>query len=262
MAAICVTVLVSRRFSPARLASRLFASAGGTEPAIVFIHIPKAGGQSFRTLIEANYPKSAWMPIYRTGGTTMDEVFAKVPPERLSRKRIVYGHIPHTVDRYLPRPCRYFTILREPVSRSISVYKYIKHDFEQHAGHARFASGERSFARFCRKPRTHANIMTKLIAGYEQRATADKAMLDQAIDNLRQMAVIGLFEDYEASVERICKTFGWSNRYETRNLSSKTNDAFLEAEGARKADLAALRDANEFDVRLYEEAQRLRESQP
>ncbi len=248
---------MTRRFSPARLTSRLFASAGSTDPAIVFIHVPKAGGQSFRTLIEANYPKAAWMPIYRTGGTTMDEVFAKVPPERLSRKRIVYGHIPHTVERYLPRPCRYFTILREPVSRSISVYKYIKYDFEQHARHESFASGKRSFARFCRKPRAHANIMTKLIAGHEQRSTADEAMLDQAIDNLRAMAVVGLFEDYEASVERICKTFGWSNRYETRNLSSKTNDAFLAAEGAGDKDIAALRAANEFDIRLYEEGRRL-----
>lgn len=252
---------MTSRFSPSRLTSRLFgqrsASADSADPAVVFIHIPKAGGQSFRTLIEANYPKAAWMPIYRTGGTTMDEVFAKVPPERLRRKRIVYGHIPHTVERYLPRPCRYFTILREPVSRSISVYKYIKHDFDQHARHESFASGKRSFAQFCRNPRAHANIMTKLIAGHEQRSTADAAMLEQAIENLRKMAVVGLFEDYEASVNRICETFGWSNRYETRNRSSKTNDAFLAAEGARKKDLTALRDANEYDVRLYEEGRRL-----
>jgi Sulfotransferase family len=229
-------------------------------PVLVFIHVPKAGGQSFRSLIEANYPKAAWMPIYRTGGTTLAEVFAKAPAERIDRKRVVYGHIPHAVEPLIGRSCRYFTILREPVSRSISVYKFIKYDFESHPRHRRFATRKESFSEFCRNPGTHANIMTKLISGHEPRSTPDEAMLETAIANLRAMPVVGLFERYDESVARICQTFGWSMTIETRNVSSRSNAEFLAGEDAAEGALDALRDANTFDIRLYCEAERLFES--
>lgn len=249
--------------------SHLLTSGRGDDKSMdVFIHIPKAAGSSIRSLIERNYPENRRFEIYRTGGTLLDDVLSSERNGQLRTCDIVLGHIPVVVHNYTQRHCNYFTFLREPIDRITSFYKFIKYDFPDHPAHKRFNSGEVTFKSFCRRTHMEANKVTQMLAGYEvqmrvslAKATfCDDAMLESAKSSLRNFGYFGFFHDFATSVQECGDKLNWDlTGFETRNVSSKTNQQFYDEEGVTAEDLDALRQTNRFDVALFDYAMDLKE---
>ena len=61
------------------------------------------------------------MHIPKTAGTTLASTLQWNYPPHLT----LHGHVPYGVHRYIPRPCEYLRVLREPVSRVVSTYKHV-----------------------------------------------------------------------------------------------------------------------------------------
>jgi len=89
---------------------------------VVFLHIPKTGGHSFRQLaVEAFGEQSIF------DANTLNEVtrFIQLPENEQRAYRCIFGHMPYGLHEYIQPPCKYFTVLRDPVDRFISDYFYI-----------------------------------------------------------------------------------------------------------------------------------------
>jgi Sulfotransferase family len=81
-----------------------------------FVHIPKTAGISFNTLLQRQFGDR-----FRVISPPNYTMF----PELLAPAAIVSGHIPHYVYQWEDQPRRLFTILRDPISRIISNYRFI-----------------------------------------------------------------------------------------------------------------------------------------
>jgi hypothetical protein len=220
----------------------------------VFIHIPKTAGSAFRSVIERNVPVDERIEIYRVGNATLAQA-VEDQRHKLPRARIMLGHFERRVHDLVDRPVAYFTILRDPVERVLSLYKYIKVDFVKHPLHARFASGEITFEQWiARRPPMASNVMTKMVSGLAtEYEPSTPAMLPVAIRALHDMAAVGIQERFNESVDAICQALGWTPVYVDRNRSSLDNRAFIDAEKISDETMDAIRAANELDAALYAE---------
>lgn len=220
----------------------------------VFIHVPKTAGTAFRSVVEHNVPADDRIEIYRVGGATLAQAI-EGQRHKVPSARVMLGHFERRVHDLVDRPVVYFTILRDPVERVLSLYKFLKYDFVTHPLHAKFASGEITFEQWIsRRPPMASNVMTKMVSGLAtEYEPATQAMLPVAIRALQRMAAIGIQERFNESVDLICEALGWTPVYEDRNRSSMGNKAFIESEKITPETLAAIRDANEMDTELYDE---------
>ena len=53
------------------------------------------------------------------------ERIEEIPLERRRAARAVTGHLHYGVHRHMPQECDYITMLREPVARVVSMYRFI-----------------------------------------------------------------------------------------------------------------------------------------
>ena len=93
-----------------------------TDHCLVFIHIPKTAGQTLHFVALRRFPQQETIHSNILDRPVSEEM-EKIPMSERSRARLVWGHIPYGVHRYIPRRCGYLTVLREPTARVISVYK-------------------------------------------------------------------------------------------------------------------------------------------
>src|SRR5438552_56568 len=91
---------------------------------VLFLHIPKTAGKTFRSTLSVNYPRRETIHLDILD-RPLDKEMEAIPAEARARARLVWGHMPYGVHAYVPRTCEYVTVLREPVARAVSTYKYI-----------------------------------------------------------------------------------------------------------------------------------------
>jgi hypothetical protein len=89
---------------------------------LYFLHIPKTAGVSLHRAIEAAFPAESICPHW------LWDQLVTVPADRLRSYRVFRGHFHGDLERFLERRLRIFTLLRDPVERTVSSYYY-------HRGH-------------------------------------------------------------------------------------------------------------------------------
>src|SRR5258708_9786374 len=92
---------------------------------VVFIHIPKTGGSTLNGLLQKQYGRNA---IYSTDSKAVEkslEAFKQLDPSQRDEIQFLVGHTPFSASATLPGNYLYFTLLREPVERVISLYYHI-----------------------------------------------------------------------------------------------------------------------------------------
>lgn len=85
----------------------------------IFLHIPKAAGQSFTTYIRRQFPDDSHVSLNTLADSP--KIVEKIPPEVRANLRIVTGHVHYGIHRYFSQECRYITLLRDPVQRVVSL---------------------------------------------------------------------------------------------------------------------------------------------
>lgn len=102
------------------------ASAINPDTAIIFQHIPKTAGSTLHTIFNRRYAHSAIFNIFASSYSDPEALkLRNLPKEQAERIRLLKGHMPFGLHEYLPRPAKYFTVLRDPVKRVVSQYFYI-----------------------------------------------------------------------------------------------------------------------------------------
>jgi len=112
------------------------------------LHIPKTAGYTFRYHVQKNLKEEQQLLLdYAPLGLDIYnppldyEIYkqycwrylSSLSKSRKRKIRVIHGHLVHYgVDEFFEKPIRYFTYIRNPIDRTLSVYKYLcflyKHD--------------------------------------------------------------------------------------------------------------------------------------
>ncbi len=188
-------------------------SLGAEEPGSatdVFVHIPKSGGSTIRTILAREY--GVEHILYVEPGISHEpttyELDSYVKQQTAARQiRLVTGHQAFGVHAYLKGYCRYFSMIRDPIERCLSDY-YYAYSSDTHRHRAKILSGELTPVEFLTRPDYGgAQGQLKMLAasGPEENLSAAAAIENALIS----FSVVGVAERFAESILLMAKILGW-----------------------------------------------------
>ncbi len=229
------------------------ANANNPDRVVLFLHIPKAAGQTLSQVIVRHFDPAAVFAIGRPNHQFIEQ-FKKMSKSERARIRLVKGHMPFGLHEYLPRPSTYITMLRDPVDRIISYY-YFARRTPDHYLHEALQSRRMSLREFVLHglPVELDNGQTRLLAGVGNGVGVGQCSLETLETARRNLtahfAVIGLSERFDETLLLLKSAFGWRNLCYTR--LNVTRDR-LPKDAVDDETLDAIARSNELDLQLYE----------
>jgi hypothetical protein len=225
-------------------------------------HIPKTGGTSVKSLVDRFHPDAVFAYLRELApGSPNIEFVRKL--RVLGVAPVIMGHFPYGTHHLLGVAPIYATVLREPVSRVASLYRYQRsraergnappHDlFQAKLGKIlRSGISLRAFVAAGMTEETN-NHMCRLIAGISPDAGLvinDRWLLELALHNLRRhYQLIGTTEDLGSFLAALSARLKWGTSFEMpRENITPGKPLALDAETR-----AAIIDKNALDIELYE----------
>jgi Sulfotransferase family len=221
----------------------------------------KTGGVSLYMRMQRYFGEAAVYPNPSDGEIAVDTPQLMIPrllerwAKRRDQIRAVAGHFPLCTLELLDAEFRTFTVLRDPVERTLS---YLRHHRELTP-----ADSERPLEEIYDEPRRFRhfieNHMVKMLSlrTEEMRPTAmltivdrDRSHLDSAKEALADMDAFGFQEDLEAFAQRLERLWGWRlgpPRYKNTTTPAEVPDSLRRR----------IAEDNRLDMELYEYAQEL-----
>lgn len=207
---------------------------------LIYVHIPKTAGTTLTHIIYDNYKKTVLYDA-ETHGVLPDGVLAV--RHDLETADALAGHMWFGAHRYLPRPCTYMTMLRDPVEQVISWF-YFRY---RNPTYKRYPKGFDDYLQDCAFELEHSDVQTRFVCGQHP------ATLERAIRNVNEhFAVVGIAEQFADSARLMKQTFGWkvaSHRPENINHARP-----LVSELSNQT-LRLIQSNNAQDIALYRYAQ-------
>lgn len=226
----------------------------GPDELLVFLHIPKAAGQTLNTVLRANFPSRNSVWVAAVGSAEMRaQITAGEGSLGRQPLRLLAGHFCFGIHRQLarqPEKVRYFTVIRHPVGRARSFYEYIRRN-PNHYYHKQLVSSGQTFAEFAADPNTPelSNQQTRLIAGCNTAPDRiDEAELERAKRNIDESFVLaGLQERFDESLVLLKLLLGLKDiNYVSVNVSERRTKAAADEDA-----VAVVEKRNHLDVELY-----------
>jgi hypothetical protein len=236
--------------------------------ALLFLHIPKAGGTTLHSVIERQFAPDVTFTINGMTPSQSIKEFIELTPERRERIRLVKGHMPYGLHKYLSVPATYITMLRDPVDRVASHYYFVRRS--PGVGHHEEVESRRltleDFVRERAAIRAN-NDQTRLISGVEKvnaklwrggqgmnEEAGETDILEVAKANLRDhFTLVGLSERFDESLLLLKRLLGWRNIYYVKQNVTKGRPAKRQMP---QETVRLIEKHNELDMALYEYARR------
>ncbi|GAB6846308.1 sulfotransferase family 2 domain-containing protein [Paraburkholderia kururiensis] len=232
---------------------------------IYYLHIPKTGGSSFISFLDAQFRAADVCPAQ-----LLPQLF-DIPGLQLADYRFFRGHLWYGLNTYLKRPLRYITLLRDPVQRTISWYSHVKREVGAYRHHD-LITRNWSLLDFVRDEQTNwdmINAQTLFLAvdldysalsrdpvGYGQAIVKqyahrgnDQKLLNIAKRRLEQCACFGITERMDDSINLISYAMNFYPNFWPQKLNVGTNRP--SAREISSEVIAAINEITELDRKLY-----------
>jgi uncharacterized protein DUF4118/sulfotransferase famil protein len=227
-------------------------------PTVLFMHIPKTAGTAFREAIAANYKRSEIAYLYpMPPGFLVTDVRA-LPLEQRRNFRVMIGHFQYGIHVAIPRQYCYVTIVREPSSRILSHYAFLRQTEP-----ASLAEGQRTLnlVEFLeqRSNVNFDNAIVRFFAGVPEHrfpcGSVDREIYERAVHHLRTAFTFVGHQEYSANAYKwLQNRFRWYVRPELGHVNeSLANASTPEEPQLRKA----IEHFNRWDLRFYKDIVRL-----
>jgi hypothetical protein len=231
-----------------------------------FLHIRKTAGVSLRGLLANRFPADR----------ILFQAHSVSGPQQPRDALFATGHVGFDYAKRFGVAPTIFTVLREPMARSISAYDFFQshsEDFFRNLapelsaaeyegrrrlqeraralGPARFLAAEEKLARHWL-----ANVQTRQLAGaaFANHRDDDPLLVDAALDNLARIDLAGILEREQETLQLLARMMGWGELGPLPHLNRtpQSGRPVLDAQSRN-----VLRSWNALDLRLYAEACRL-----
>ncbi len=231
----------------------------GPEDQVLFLHIPKSGGNTLSAILDEHFlpdqicPVNSWYELPKG-------------PSDLSPYRLLRGHVFYDIWKVLSGMPVFITMLREPIERTISHYEMMRRT----PGHPLYEPLQHMDLTDCvNHPEVRLcfeNIQTRFLSScFEIQSVRDNASaceqipadsLQIAKERLEQFAFVGLMERFRESADLLCYTFGWRHCGPVPELNVSPPDR-LRREDIPGSTLDQVRNLTQWDAELYQFAQQL-----
>lgn len=177
----------------------------------IFVHIPKTAGSSIRTLISSNYSETEVLSLYGSHLEILQQSRDHIG--KLSQFGLIQGHTPYGTHHFIGcQNPRYFSFLREPISRTLSDIahstRHPSHGFHHIFGAPK--SGIKEKIEAAGKICYYRNNMTHFLSGNFYTQEISLKDFSNAVDNLWRSEFVGISEYFEKSVLIMGRMLGWS----------------------------------------------------
>jgi Sulfotransferase family len=219
---------------------------------LIFLHIPKTGGSTIYKILEQEYSRAKTLRLEDPEIAR----FKTLPAAERERYRLIQGHLYFGLHRFIPRASTYVTFLRRPVERVLSFYYYAR-STPDHYLYSQLVSERLDLKTMLARELTSelCNGQTRQLAGDEwedPERVITRAALERAQANLTHFRVVGLLEEFDASLLLLRRAFGWRFPFYVKENVTKEKETFLDAETR-----GLIEEANRLDLELYEYARNL-----
>lgn len=230
----------------------------------IFTHIPKTAGTTLRTVADVQYEAHQIVEVYGAHIANAHHYLRGLSDDVRRDALWLRGHISFGCHTAFGRPYRYITLLRNPLTRVVSLYNYILRDRGHYLYEYVREHNLRDFALGGVTTETD-NGMVRQLCGLAGEFPQDlrtppvipygrctRRLLETAKQNLAtHYAVVGLMERFDDSLSMMCIACGWvAMPHKRRNVTQRrrTYDRSIEREIVSQ---------NTFDYELYRHAEEL-----
>lgn len=219
----------------------------GKNKNIIFLHIPKNGGTTFKTIISRNFSRKSIFEIKELSPTERN-INEFLSMSELDRKRIklLMGHMMFGHHKNMFGSTDYITFLRKPIDRAVSNYYHIKR-VKDHRMHNLVMNKNWNLNNFLLESSDGDifNAQVRMISGIHDKS---EFMLEKAIENIdNHFSFIGLQEEFDKSLIILKQLYNLKvPYYKKMNVGSKINCQVVN----KKAE-NFINEQNEADIVLY-----------
>jgi hypothetical protein len=210
-----------------------------------FLHVPKSGGSSVISSLRSTLGESG---LFHANESRYQQGPLAV---LLNRYPVVAGHFSFAqISDGLLADTFFFTFLREPVDRVLSLYYYYRRQDparrrDERVAQAQDVDLEPFIESVSERPSPWSNWQTFLFSGATDSEQPAEALLPAALSNLERMDFVGVHDDVDRGFARLCELRGWPAE-STLPHENATGDRLRPQELPRDllARLAALNDCD------------------
>lgn len=218
-----------------------------------FLHIPRTAGTTLNTVIQNNFGPDELISIYEREAY---RIHAAHSEEELRKIKLIQGHL--LLQNYDPplfygQPVRVFTFLREPISRLVSEYRFLRtwkanhlYDYlhKENVDFRRYVESSEPTLRYRGR-----NFMTRCISGLplDERDLPRKAVATAKRHLEKIFGFVGIQERFTESLILLGDFLGMSDLlHEKQNALRGSSEDIISRE-----DLAFAAERNQGDVEIY-----------
>jgi len=228
----------------------LRSSAPGFDRPLIFLHLPKTAGTTVSFVVRRHIDSTRDHLLRSVDGPDGLAKFKATPEAFRHRIHLLRGHQVFGLHEYLAPGARYLTVLRDPVARLVSHYRYVKA-----TKHPMFIDAIRSEQMSLYNYVTSGlsgeleNGQTRWLAGIHDDRPLVGSDLQLAIKNIDEhFAWVGIQERLEESLVELGLAMRWLRvDYRSRNVSGG------QPSPPDAAVIAAIRDRNALDLELHQQ---------
>lgn len=219
---------------------------------VIFLHIPKASGTTFHSVLDRMYDKSELFDIRVVNKKLTTQSFIDLPLEDKKKIKMLKGHLHYGIHKHFDasEDIKYITLLRSPESRIVSHYYYVL----SHPGHYLFnqvVGKKMTLLDYALSDLSSEldNGQTRLISGLEEVEInkCNRDMLNTSIDNLQSNFLsFGITEKFDESLVLFQNKLGWTGVPCFKIMNDSKKKRIIPPDVINK-----IRKRNHLDIELY-----------